>query len=105
MFSSLQSQDKIIGKRIIATSILSGLRHKKNKRLQIVDQAPLKSPQLPPPHQSLFSHSWAESINQEQMYNVFVVVSIEIRQFFCYTLIAYVADHVRSHSDKKAREP
>jgi len=57
MFSSLQSQDKIIGKRIIATSILSGLRHKKNKRLQIVDQAPLKSPQLPPPHQSLFSHS------------------------------------------------
>lgn len=39
------------------------------------------------------------------MYNVFVVVSIEIRQFFCYTLIAYVADHVISHSDKKAREP
>ena len=36
------------------------------------------------------------------MYNVFVMVSIEIGQFFWYTLIANAADRVISDSDRKA---
>lgn len=73
----------------------------KNKRLQIVDQTPLD----PLTYSPCFLIPKLKVLTRSKCTMFFLVVSIEIGQFFCYTLIANVADHAISDSDRKAREP